>query len=158
RGTKADPGSKGLIATNWGQGGAMTPAITTALLDWLIKASWQSAAIAAAVIVLQAAFGRWLGPRWRFVLWLLVFAPLAMPLHPHPTFSLFRWTEPPAESGIQAPPLDSAPAETQTVSIRYLPLPPQTVMPRSAPFDRSVSWQQVVLTVWTMGAATMIVR
>src|ERR1035441_10221251 len=48
-------------------------------LPWLLKASWQAAVLILLVLTVQWAFGRRLSPRWRYGLWLLVVARLALP-------------------------------------------------------------------------------
>ena len=48
-------------------------------LPWLLKASWQAAVLILLVLVVQWAVGRRLNPRWRYGLWLLVVARLALP-------------------------------------------------------------------------------
>ena len=48
-------------------------------LPSLLKASWQAAVLILLVLTVQWAFGRRLSPRWRYGLWLLVVARLALP-------------------------------------------------------------------------------
>ena len=48
-------------------------------LPSLLKASWQAAVLILLVLAVQWAFGRRLSPRWRYGLWLLVVARLALP-------------------------------------------------------------------------------
>ena len=48
-------------------------------LPALLKASWQAAVLILLVLAVQWAFGRRLSPRWRYGLWLLVVARLALP-------------------------------------------------------------------------------
>lgn len=59
------------------------------LLSRLWEISWQSALIAGLILMLQIAFGRVLGNRWRHALWLLVLARLLLPVLPQSHFSLF---------------------------------------------------------------------
>src|SRR2546428_68820 len=58
-------------------------------LTWLIHAAWQAALLAAAVLLLTRLMGRRLDPRWRFALWLVVFARLAVPVLPAAPWSVF---------------------------------------------------------------------
>ena len=58
-------------------------------LTWMIHAAWQAALLAAAVFVLTRLMGRRLDPRWRFALWLVVFARLAVPVLPAAPWSVF---------------------------------------------------------------------
>ena len=48
-------------------------------LPSLLKASWQAGVLILLVLAMQWAFGRRLSPRWRYGLWLLVVARLALP-------------------------------------------------------------------------------
>ena len=53
--------------------------LTNYHLPSLLKASWQAAVLILLVLAVQWAFGRRLSPRWRYGLWLLVVARLALP-------------------------------------------------------------------------------
>ena len=48
-------------------------------LPSLLKASWQAAVLILLVLAAQWVFGKRLSPRWRYGLWLLVVARLALP-------------------------------------------------------------------------------
>ncbi len=60
-------------------------------LLWLLKASWQAAVLIVLVLAVQWAFGRRLSPRWRYGLWLLVAARLALPWTIPSPVSLFNF-------------------------------------------------------------------
>lgn len=60
------------------------------LLRWLSHAAWQAGLLAAAVLALTWLLGRRLQPPWRFALWLIVFARLALPVLPEASWSVFR--------------------------------------------------------------------
>jgi bla regulator protein BlaR1 len=90
---------------------------TPALLEGLFRASSQSAMLVGVVVYLQRLLRRWLTPRWRHALWLIVVARLLVPVTPSSPWSLFnlaparpaprtatavRASEPiPANSGLQ---------------------------------------------------------
>src|SRR5664279_3275366 len=59
-------------------------------LPWLLKASCQAAVLIVLVLAVQRAFGRRLSPRWRYGLWLLVAARLALPWTLPSSVSLFN--------------------------------------------------------------------
>jgi beta-lactamase regulating signal transducer with metallopeptidase domain len=56
----------------------------------MLKASWQAAVLIVLVLATQWVFGRRLGPRWRYLLWLLVMIRLALPLEFQARISLFN--------------------------------------------------------------------
>src|SRR5512136_2454147 len=60
-------------------------------LPWLLKASWQAAVLIVLVLGVQWTFGRRLAPRWRYALWLLVVARLAVPWTIPSSLSLFNF-------------------------------------------------------------------
>ena len=60
------------------------------VLAWLVQAAWQAGLLAAAVIVLTWLLGSWVPARWRFALWLVVFARLALPVLPSAPWSSFQ--------------------------------------------------------------------
>jgi WD40 repeat protein/beta-lactamase regulating signal transducer with metallopeptidase domain len=57
----------------------------------LLHASWQGALLALLVLALAWFLGDRLRPRWRFALWLVVFARLALPALPSAPWSVFRF-------------------------------------------------------------------
>src|SRR5438552_2239409 len=68
---------------------AALDALVTALA-WLAQASWQAAALGLLVFILSLALRGRLEARWRFSLWLVVVARLALPVTPAAPWSLFR--------------------------------------------------------------------
>ena len=60
------------------------------ILRWLTHAAWQAGLLAAVVLALTWILGSRLSPRWRFALWLVVFARLAVPVLPAAPWSVFR--------------------------------------------------------------------
>src|SRR5262245_49554364 len=64
--------------------------ILEAVLGWLVHAGWQAAVLALLVLLLGGVLRQRLEPRWRFCLWVLVLARLAMPLAPPAPWGLFR--------------------------------------------------------------------
>jgi beta-lactamase regulating signal transducer with metallopeptidase domain len=65
--------------------------LTTYPFPSLLKASWQAAVLVLLVLAAQWAFGRRLSPRWRYGLWLLVVARLALPWTIPSSFSVFNF-------------------------------------------------------------------
>jgi beta-lactamase regulating signal transducer with metallopeptidase domain len=59
-------------------------------LSWLIHAAWQAGLLAAAVLALTWLLRSRLQPRWRFALWLVVLARLALPVLPAAPWSAFQ--------------------------------------------------------------------
>jgi beta-lactamase regulating signal transducer with metallopeptidase domain len=142
--------------------------LISAYLAWLLQASWQTAVLVALLLGAQRGFRRWLTPRWRHALWLLVIARALLPVAPASDWSVFnvagarqaaRWPEAAlaAVSKLNPTPASTAirpqvpatlekpgrsPAQTQTHAIGELPKPTTlTVTPRrgaSAPATPSV--------------------
>src|SRR5438093_7346096 len=63
-----------------------------AVFNWLLRASWQASSLIGLVLLVQWLFRKKLSPGWRYALWLLVLARLAMPLSPQSPVSLFNLT------------------------------------------------------------------
>jgi beta-lactamase regulating signal transducer with metallopeptidase domain/5-hydroxyisourate hydrolase-like protein (transthyretin family) len=79
-----------------------------AALTTIVHASWQAAVLGLAVLAVCRLLGTSLQPRWRFALWLVVFARLALPIVPASPWSLFQIgqllrTEPATESPANEP-------------------------------------------------------
>src|ERR1039458_8189555 len=91
-------------------------------LPWLLKASGQAAVLILLVLTVQWAFGRQLGPRWRYGLWLLVVARLALPWTIPSSVSVFNLLNLPNASAAVAK-LRAAPAPQGSLA------PPAAVVP-----------------------------
>ena len=72
-------------------------AAATTLLDWLLETSVQVAVLVVLVALAQLVLRRWLTPRWRYGLWLLVLVRLMVPALPPSPVSVFNVS--PAISG-----------------------------------------------------------
>jgi beta-lactamase regulating signal transducer with metallopeptidase domain len=131
-------------------------------LPWLLKASGQAAVLILLMLAVQWAFGRQLAPRWRYALWWLVVARLALPwTMPSPVslFNLLSFPHAPAavaslgaSPGAPGSPA-SAPAAAPTADGpegEAAPKPPATV----PPFTASPPW---LLVVWLSGACALAV-
>jgi len=68
----------------------MNPHIAT-FFGWLLRASWQAAALAILVLAAQVIFRKKLSARWRYALWLLVLARLALPVSPPSPLNIFNY-------------------------------------------------------------------
>ena len=68
----------------------MNPHIA-AFFGWLLRASWQAAALAVLVLAAQAVFRKKLTARWRYALWFLVLARLVLPVSPPSPMSIFNY-------------------------------------------------------------------
>src|SRR5437870_4553823 len=90
-----------------------------AVFNWLLRASWQASILIGLVLLVQWLFRKKLSPGWRYALWLLVLARLAMPLSPQSPVSLFNLTR------------FSSPAPRQST------LPPSSILTPSPPASGS---------------------
>ncbi len=131
-------------------------------LPSLLKASWQAAVLILLVLAVQWAFGRRLSPRWRYGLWLLVVARLALPWTIPSSVSVFNWLSfpnaPAAVAGLKAnseAPGSPAPPPPAAVSAGRSVDMPMTAPAATAPgFSLSLSH---VLLVWAAGALALAV-
>ena len=72
-------------------------------MEWLWTTTWQSSVLIGIILLAQRTLGRWLAPRWRHALWLLVMARLAWPCSPESRWSIFNLTRFTRESHGAAP-------------------------------------------------------
>src|ERR1035438_9921537 len=97
-------------------------------LPWLLKASWQAAVLILLVLTVQWVFGRRLSPRWRYGLWLLVVARLALPWTMPSSVSVFNW--------LSLPNAAAAVANLRTgPELQGSPPPPTAAAPAESPGD-----------------------
>jgi beta-lactamase regulating signal transducer with metallopeptidase domain len=64
------------------------------ILSWLGRVTWETALLAAAVLVIQWAMGPRLSGRWRYSLWLLVLKRFALPFSVESSWSVFNFCAP----------------------------------------------------------------
>jgi bla regulator protein blaR1 len=110
-------------------------------LAWLWQTSFVTAVLATIVLLFQFVFARWLGPRWPYVLWLLVIVRLMLPFGPESTLSVLNLYAVPKSPVIAMTPISIEPV-TSTQGVR----------PQSAPPPR-VSWSMLVVAAWFLGAS-----
>jgi len=131
-------------------------------LPALLKASWQAAVLILLVLAVQWAFGRRLSPRWRYGLWLLVVARLALPWTMPSSVSVFNllsFTHAPAAvasfpAHSEAP--DSAAPPPAAAAPAAQPEGPAAATPAAAAPRFHLSLSHVLL-VWAAGAAALAV-
>jgi len=130
-------------------------------LPSLLKASWQAAVLILLVLAVQWAFGRRLSPRWRYGLWLLVVARLALP-----------WTIPSSISVFNLLSFSNASAAVAGLRANSgapgLPAPPVAGVPAERPGDTAAAKPAAtaprfsvnllhVLLAWAAGALALAV-
>ena len=129
-------------------------------LPSLLKASWQAAVLILLVLAVQWAFGRRLSPRWRYGLWLLVVARLALPWTIPSSVSVFNLLSFPhasaAVAGLKAnseAPGSPAPPPPAAVPVgRSVDMPMTTPAAAAPGFSLRLSH---VLLVWAAGALAL---
>jgi beta-lactamase regulating signal transducer with metallopeptidase domain len=128
----------------------------TGLLDGLWRASWQGSVLIALVLLVQGALGPRLAPLWRYALWMIVFARLALPVTPPSPASVFNLApgegEPPAARWVESVVYGPVPAGEGRVPDIVAPRRP-AASPAAAP--RGEPWRVIGL-VWLAGFATYI--
>lgn len=70
--------------TNW------TPVLSPAFA-WCLRTTLEASCLAVLVLALQAALGKRLSARWRYLLWLIVIVRMLMPWAPESSLSLFNY-------------------------------------------------------------------
>ena len=111
---------------------------------WLLRASWQAAVLAILVLAAQAIFRKKLSPRWRYALWLLVVARLALPVSPPSPMSIFNYARLDRLAGktlarlAETPPALPAlnPSQPGEAAASRSPALSQTPSPNPSPPDR----------------------
>ena len=138
----------------------------------LLHASWQAGVLALLVLAISLIGGRRLDPRFRFVLWLVVFARLAMPVVPTASWSMFGWF---SQGPWQMTALDNSPKSTvalpqpadkpAAIPATRSPGSPAAIDPADAPSAAdvgsarwSISFRGIAVAVWLLGAAVLVVR
>jgi beta-lactamase regulating signal transducer with metallopeptidase domain len=131
-------------------------------LDLLWQMSWQAAAIAVLVLLLQHTAGRVVPQRWRHALWMLVLLRLLMPALPQSRFSLFSFTGLPRQEK-QSPSIELPPSQFTTLSLELINGPhsrPQTSREVKSlmPFRQTPFWRQSFYLglIWSMIAAAVL--
>src|SRR5204862_1160381 len=73
-------------------------------IECIATATVYATCLAAGVLVVRSAVGRWLAPRYRHALWLLVAVRLLLPVAPESRFSLHRlWLDQLTQQAEMAP-------------------------------------------------------
>src|ERR1035438_7645604 len=126
-------------------------------LPSLLKASWQAAVLILLVLTVQWVFGRRLSPRWRYGLWLLVVARLALPWTIPSAVSVFNLLSfPDASAAVASLRGNLEPQGATAVTTAAIPVePPGDPAAAAAPgFSASLLW---LLLVWAAGAFALSV-
>ena len=135
------------------------------VLEWprlvsLLTASWQAAVLILLVLGVQRMFGRRLGLRWRYALWVLVIIRLAVPLTVPSSISLFNVVRvpervAPALARLPGPVLPVPNLARPVAVVQDDPSPAIAVgpaTPQGATWRGSLSW---LLPVWAAGALAL---
>src|ERR1035437_4780032 len=118
-------------------------------LPWLLKASGQAAVLILLVLTVQWAFGRQLGPRWRYGLWLLVVARLALPWTIPSSVSVFNWLSFP-NAAVAVASLRANPEPQRS------PAPPAAVVPAERPEDTAAATPAATAPGFSMGLSWLL--
>ena len=103
----------------------MVPIVET-LSQWVWQATWAATVLALLVLLVQRVFRHRLTPAWRYGLWLLVVARLALPIWPESPWSVFNLARIPRDSArqvwheAQGPSLEEGQALTRDVDAASL--------------------------------------
>ena len=123
--------------------------------DAMLTASWQAGGLAVIVWLLTTFDGRWIGARWRCVLWSLVFIRLLLPALPPSPLSVLN-VHPPALT--ETPKLVNAtPDEVVTFGVGPDAAPPRAASAVVSAAPR-IDWSACLLIIWLIVAAMLILR
>jgi beta-lactamase regulating signal transducer with metallopeptidase domain len=150
------------------------------LLGWLYVSAFEIAVLVIAVWLVQRVLGRFLAPRWRYGLWLVVLARLLVPVSPESRFALPCFGLPhPLSAPMAGPTLGPAARASDLAARRELfeppdfgpgfaqgasavLEPPRPAIPageRAQPEAHSTAllgWRAAVVLLWLAGALAML--
>lgn len=126
----------------------------TFAVECVTLATAYAACLAAIVLVVHLAVGRWLAPRYRHALWLLVALRLFLPVAPESRFSLHRvWLDQFITQTEAVPwpmPVDTAYAEPAATF--DIPVAPPAAAPNASVFDTATDCAVSLLVIaWPVG-------
>lgn len=132
-----------------------------AFFEWLWAASWQVSVLILAILFTQWALRKYLSPRTRYALWLLVLVRLALPTLPESPFSLFNLIPQPeavvasvSRSWNEGPPFGLNATESESFrAAREAPLPPSDQPSSAKPEPQGSSTPTSIAEASTAGAA-----
>jgi beta-lactamase regulating signal transducer with metallopeptidase domain len=141
-----------------------TSDVVEALAAWLLRTSWQAAVLVALVVLIQLTMGKWLAPRWRYALWMLVIVRLLMPVLPRSPASVFNVELPRAEEVAERAAASATPQAAGEVTVTIVKTFDADAQPVAAPMraiaqaPRSFDWRLALLAAWVAGAVLLIAR
>src|SRR5688500_2427607 len=118
-----------------------------AALGWLWHTTLAAGVLVAIALVLQAALGRWLTPRWAYALWLLVALRLIVPVVPESRFSIWNIYQPTDPRPSAALDVRGVPEALIPTATQPMEEPTTTARPFAA-----LSPSIICATVWLAGA------
>lgn len=74
--------------------------------EWVLEVSLRASVVIGLVLLVQWLFQKWLSPRWRYILWLVVLVRLILPVSPASPFSIFNATDAVKEAVVRRGTLD----------------------------------------------------
>ena len=123
------------------------PQLLERIFGWILSTSWKASVLALVVLLVQAAFGKRLNPRWRYALWLLVILRLVSPWEPESSLSLFQSGLRPSAAIVMPV---SEPLFTHTpeaAPLAHAPVPERS---------RNVSFRALMAFAWLAGAVSVL--
>ncbi len=73
----------------------LEPFFQQPFFQWLLHTSWQAAVLVCLILLVQRAWGRWLGARGSYCLWLVLLIRLVLPAAPPSRMSVYNLLPPP---------------------------------------------------------------
>ncbi len=140
----------------------------------VVHATWQASVLAAIVLLVSFCCRRRLDSRWRFGLWLVVFARLALPVLPGASWSVFQWLphdtpssmeapEPPvATRRIESPSRPASDFGSRTVAAddlgRRSAVAQQSAAVQPSEPVQAISWFDRLALLWVVGVVLLVAR
>src|SRR2546430_13754303 len=125
--------------------------VLSAIFEWTWRTSIHASVLIVLVCLIQIAGGKWLAPRWRYALGVLVLVRLLLPEVPAIAFSIFNLGEaflpivPQTESGVV--PTPSMPT-TRIPAVSHGTIAP---LRSGAGVDRKIDWLKAARILWLLG-------
>jgi len=135
------------------------------VFDWTWKNSLQVALLVGLVLLVQTVLARWLTPRLRYALSLLILLRLLLPLAPPSPLSLQNlWPRatppapPPAAAPVVVEPVNPPAITLEPLPVEPLPAPPAVTPSVSSPPKRppAISLAEALVLAWAGGLVALV--
>jgi len=142
--------------------------MTNSLFNTLWTITWQSAVLAAMVGMIVTIYGKWIPPRFRYLLWSVVLLRLMLPVLPQAPWGLWdrpaitpeivTKTEPPMPPGLEMQTLNIVTQVTGATDPGSVHVDSTIVDSLVVQSSRWWNWKAIILAVWAVGVIVFAIR